>query len=313
MKVLGIDCGGSHLSCGLIEDKKILAWEDIRTDATSLRQLLPTLADVLRNLCARAGSPLDSCVGVGIGLPVVMDATTGETLSTLEKFRDLPDVDLSRWSMAELGLPARFENDARLALLGEHAAGAAAGAHDVVMITLGTGIGGAAMLQDRLLFSRLGQAGCLGGHLTVNLLGRRCVCGAIGCAEAEASTSVLPEVCREWPSFAGSKLAGVTPLNFDLLFQTADAGDRVANQVLSHCIRVWSALTVSLIHAYGPELILFGGGVMKRGEEILTPLREWVHKHMWTTSRGVPRIEVAALGNHAALFGAEALFSEAYR
>jgi glucokinase len=126
-----------------------------------------------------------------------LESRTGEVLSTLNKFADIQQVDLSAWSARELGLPVRFENDARMALLGEHSAGAAQGAQDVVMVTLGTGIGGAAMLQGHLLHSRYGQAGCLGGHLTVNFRGRRCKCGAIGCAEAEASTSVLEEVCRE--------------------------------------------------------------------------------------------------------------------
>lgn len=281
--------------------------------AGSFRSLLPLLANTLRDLCNRTGTTLEACDGVGMGLPVVLQSKTGEILSTLNKFSDLPDIDLSRWSLAELGLPVRLENDARLALLGEHHAGGAVGAHDVVMVTLGTGIGGAAMLQDRLLQSRFGHAGCLGGHLTVNMLGRRCVCGAIGCAEAEASTSVLPEVCGQWPGFAQSILTGISPLNFEVLFQAADKGDRIASEVLSHCIRVWSALTVSLIHAYGPELVLFGGGVMQRKEEVLTPLRERVSEHMWTTSRGVPRIEAASLGNEAALLGAEALFSETHQ
>jgi glucokinase len=78
--------------------------------------------------------------------------------------------------------------------------------------------------------------------------------------------------------------------------------------VLQHCFEVWAALTVSLIHAYGPELVLFSGGVMRRGEEIIAPIRDWVAMHMWGTIRGIPRIEPAALGRDAALLGAEALF-----
>ena len=308
MAVIAIDCGGSHLSCALIENKKILAKSVIETTANSIREILPELASTIRDLCLQCGVPVESCVGLAVGLPVTLNAKTGEILSTLDKFVDIRQVNLLAWGEQELGLPVRLENDARMALLGEQYAGAAIGAQDVVMVTLGTGIGGAAMLQGHLLYSEYGQAGCVGGHLTVNFRGRRCKCGAIGCAEAEASTSVLKQICREWPGFDKSALAAEADLNFQALFRAKDAGDAVAREILQHCLAVWSALTVSLIHAYGPELVLFGGAVMQRGEEIIVPIREWVSAHFWRTVRGVPRIQAATLGRNAALLGAEALF-----
>jgi glucokinase len=308
MRVLGIDCGGSHLSCALIENKKILSQSVIETDACSFEEMLPRLSETLRGLCRSAAVPLDSCAGLAIGLPVILQSGTGELLSTFTKYRDLPELDLAAWSRQELGLPIRLENDAGMALLGEWFAGASAGAQDMVMVTLGTGIGGAAMLQGRLLHSRYGQAGCLGGHLTVNYRGRVCACGAIGCAEAEASTSVLAEICREMPGFSTSLLAGENVINFETLFRSKDHGDSVAAAVVRHCVEVWSALAVTLIHAYGPEVLLFGGAVMRRGEELLQPIRDYVALHMWKTTCGIPRIETALLGSDAALFGAEAMF-----
>lgn len=309
MRVLGIDCGGSHVSCGLIEGGKILTQQEISTGSRSFREILPALTAMIRDVCAKSSVEIQTCSGIGLGLPVILDAGTGEILSTLDKFTDLAEIDLVSWSDREFGLPIRIENDARMALLGEHFAGAAGGAEDVVMITLGTGIGCAAMLQGRLLHSRFGQAGCVGGHISVNLIGRRCKCGAVGCAEAEASTSVLAQICREWPDFDTSSLAQADLMNFETLFRAKDAGDVVAAQVFQHCCEVWSSLTVSLIHAYGPELILFGGSVMRRGQEILDPIRAYVAAHMWRTVRGVPRIELASLGNDAALLGAAALFT----
>ena len=308
MTVIGIDCGGSHIACALLEEKKILGKEILATDASSFRQILPVLASTVRTLGRRCGVPIQSCHGMGIGLPVIFEAATGRILSTLDKFPDIAGVDLSAWGQRELGIPVRLENDARLALLGERYAGAAAGADDVVMITLGTGIGGAAMLEGKLLQSRFGQAGSLGGHLTVNFKGRRCKCGGVGCAEAEASTSVLREICDGWPGFKESKLACERVLDFETVFRCKDAGDRVAREVLEHCIEVWSALAASTIHAYGPELVLFGGAVMRRREDILEPIRHRVALRTWTTSHGMPRIDAAILGEDAALFGAESLF-----
>jgi glucokinase len=311
MSVLALDLGGSHVGCAVVSDGTLLASSTVTTDARSLRELLPELAAQLRKSCSAAGISPENCKGLGIGLPAIVDSRSGEVLSTLgSKFADCMGADLQAWSKREFGLPLRIENDARLALLGENSAGSTRGFEDVVMITLGTGIGVAVMLQHKLMHSQMGQAGNLGGHLVVRFDGRPCVCGAIGCAEAEASTSVLPDLCREWPGFEESSLAQETELNFATLFRARQAGDQVADQLIEHCIAIWSALTVSLIHAYGPQLILFGGGVAQRGEEILRPLRDYVERHSWKTSRGRPRIQAAILGADAALIGAETLFLE---
>jgi glucokinase len=96
--------------------------------------------------------------------------------------RTVKDIDLAEWFIENVGLPARIENDARMALLGESYAGAARGFTDVVMMTLGTGIGGVAMIEGKLLRGKHAQAGCLGGHIPAVFNGRPCTCGAIGCA-----------------------------------------------------------------------------------------------------------------------------------
>jgi glucokinase len=311
MSVLALDLGGSHVGCAVVSDGTLLASSTITTDARSLRELLPELTAQLRKSCSAAGISPQECKGLGIGFPAIVDSRSCEVLSTLgSKFADYTGADLQAWSKREFGLPLRIENDAKLALLGESSAGSTRGFEDVVMITLGTGIGVAVMLQHKLMRSQMGQAGNLGGHLVVRFDGRPCVCGAIGCAEAEASTSVLPQLCREWPGFEESSLAHEAELNFATLFRARHARDYVADQLIEHCIAIWSALTVSLIHAYGPQLILFGGGVAQRGEEILRPLRDYVERHSWKTSRGSPRIQTAILGADAALIGAETLFLE---
>jgi glucokinase len=305
MSVLSLDLGGSHISCALVAEGRIEGEARMPTAATRFAEVCPEVEAMLRSCAEQASVPAR---GMAMGYCGIVDGRSGEVLSTLNKYTDLPGIDLCGWAQRTFGLPLRLENDAALALLGEASYGAARGAADVVMITLGTGIGGAAMVGGQMLRSRFGQAGCLGGHLTVNFRGRQCVCGAVGCAEAEASTSVLPVICRESPEFASSRLASEPVLDFEVLFRLAEEGDRLAQQVADHCVAVWSALTVSLVHAYGPELVLFGGGVMHAGERVLAPIRDYVGRHMWTTVRGVPRIEGAQLGSKAALFGGATLF-----
>src|SRR6202789_356281 len=199
MSVLALDLGGSHVGCAVVSDGTFLASSTITTDARSLRELLPELTAQLRKNCSDAGISPKECKGLGIGFPAIVDSRSGEVLSTLgSKFADCTGADLQAWSKREFGLPLRIENDAKLALLGEHSVGSPRGFEDVVMITLGTGIGVAVMLQHKLMRSQIGQAGNLGGHLVVRFAGRPCFGGGIGCRGAEASTSVLHKLCREW-------------------------------------------------------------------------------------------------------------------
>ena len=256
MSVLALELGGSHISCALVAGTRVCAEADIPADARGFAEVRVAVEAMLCRCLEAAGGPVE---GLAVGFCGIVDGQSGEVLATLDKYPDFAGFDLAGWARDRFGLPVRIENDTALALLGEARAGAAQGARDVVLVTLGTGIGAAAMLGGRLLRSRHGQAGCLGGHLTVNYRGRRCVCGAIGCAEAEASTSVLPLLCREVPGFGGSALAGEARLDFETLFRVAEAGDTVACAVAAQCMEVWSALTVALIHAYGPLLVLFGG------------------------------------------------------
>lgn len=311
MSVLALDIGGSHVGYAVVDKGVVLCSSSIQTDRQSLQELLPDIAHQLREKCRSVGIRPGTCEGIAVGFPAIVDSRSGEVLSTLgSKFADVTGIQLRKWAMTEFGLPLRIENDARLALLGERSAGAARGFDDVVMVTLGTGIGVAVMLERRLLHSYLGQAGAIGGHMIVRFDGRQCVCGARGCAEAEASTSVLPVLCQGWPEFSGSSLAQEQRLNFETVFQALDAGDVVAAEVIEHCVAIWSALTVTLVHAYGPQLILFGGGVAQRGERLLRPLRDAVHRQSWKTSRGETMIENSMLGADAAFIGAEALMRE---
>ncbi len=272
--------------------------------------MLIRVEGMLRECLDEVNMTPSSARGIAIGYPGIVCSSTNEIISALDKYPDINGEALTRWARSSFDLRLRVENDARLALLGEVWAGAAQEAEDIVMVTLGTGIGGAAMIGGRLLESKAGYAGSLGGHLPVRMNGRPCVCGGIGCAEAEASTSTLPDLCRTWPGFDRSLLLRESRLDFQALFRAVDAHDCVAEQVLAYCLQVWSVLTVTLVHAYGPELVLFGGGVMHRGEQILAPIRSYLEKHMWRTTRGLPRIEEAKLGSRAALLGAASLFQE---
>ena len=310
MKALVVDLGGTHAGCGLVEDSRILAHESLDTArAKSLAAFLPMISEVLRSLVRQTGLRLEDVSGVAVGMPCIVDSRAMRALATHGKYDDAKEIDLCAWSQKEFGLPLRLENDARMALLGESFGGAAKGFSDVVMMTLGTGIGGVVMMEGKLIRGTHFQAGCLGGHLPVLFDGRRCTCGNVGCAEAEASGDSLAAVVNSWPGVAGSSLVKYSTFGFKELFAEAVAGDRVAREVRDRCLKIWAANAVAMIHAYDPELLVIGGGVMKSANVILPAIEAHVHQYAWTPW-GKVQVRAADLGNNAALLGGVPLLSE---
>lgn len=306
MAYLAIDLGGSHVMCGLVSEGSLSATETLSVpDCNQLAPLLPTLANTLGKLRDTAGKTIS---GVGLGFCGLVDERNNRIVSTNKKFVDAPELDLNDWAERTLNLPLRVCNDARLALRGEMSAGAGQGHRDVVMFTLGTGIGGVVALDGRFPSGAHGLAACLTGHLPVTLAGRRCTCGGHGCAESEASGWALPILCREHPDFLKSRLAE-TDLNFLNLFTLAEKGDVVAASIRDHCLKVWGVVTAAAVTAYDPALVIFGGGVMKAGDVILPYVREYVRNNVWSPL-SEPQIVAAKLGNQAALYGVEPLFQE---
>ena len=304
MKAIAIDLGGSHASLGLIEDRTILATRELALDASlGIAPALPIFAGLTRELLCEHGTTAADCAGLALSFCGLADFRTGRVVSTDGKYDDAPSIDLPRWCYDELGLVFAIENDARMALLGESYAGAARTTSDAVMITLGTGIGGAAMMNGQLVRGKHVQGGCLGGHLPSVLNGRKCLCGAVGCTEAEASGWALPLIAREWDGFAESALAREPSIDFRALFSLADAGDPVSQAIRDRCLQVWAAGAVGLVHAYDPEKIVMGGGVMRRADLIVPFVQAYVKQHAWTPW-GTVEVVAAELGNHAGLLGA---------
>jgi glucokinase len=311
MNLLAVDLGGSHASCALMSNGELIdSAETAISDNLKLDLALNCIADLFQLLLRRNTIASETCAGIAFSFCGLVDAGSQRILSTNGKYLDFETVDLPAWSLANFNLPLRLENDARTALLGERQAGCARGFDDIVIVTLGTGIGGAAMMEGRLVRGKHSQAGCLGGHFTVNHHGGVCKCGNIGCAEAEASSWSLPQLCASHPKFSCSPLSRQPEVTFAELFYFSSNGDPCAVDVRDHCLRVWGACAVNLIHAYDPELVIFGGGCMKSADQILPAVTQYIHRHAWTPW-GRVQVRSAGLGGRAALFGAIPLFEGA--
>jgi glucokinase len=303
-KAIAIDLGGSHASIAIMDDSKMLALQEVEIKATDgLAPLLPRLEEIVHAMLRSSDIKPDDCLGISLSVPSVVDFEKTRILSANDKYSDGPSLDLSEWSNATFSLPLVLENDARASLMGEHAAGAASGFADVLMLTFGTGIGCAVFANGKPFRTSQAQGGNLGGHVVVSLNGRACTCGAIGCMEAEASTWALDYVVKEWPDIELSTLSEELVMNYKILFDHAAAGDEIAGKILNRCIQVWCAGIVGLIHCYGPEIVVLGGGVMQSAGRILPPIRAHVDRYAWTPT-GKVKIEAAKLGNQAALYAA---------
>jgi len=310
MKALAIDLGGTHATCAVLDDRAILAEEVVSTDGTQgLKPVLPLFVQTFHSLLQKTGVNAKDCAGLGFSFCGLADSRIGRIVSTNQKYDDAVGIDFVAWCKQAFGIPLRIENDARMALLGERYAGAARGFDDIVMTTLGTGIGGAAMIGGKLILGKHAQGGCLGGHLPVLFNGRTCTCGNIGCPEAEAAGWSIPLVARDWPGYAESALGQDEPVNFEKLFRYAKNGDTVSLTLRDRCLQIWAASTTGLVHAYDPEIVVYGGGVMKSADIIIPFVQAYVEKHTWTPW-GKVRVRAAALGNNAGLLGAIPLLLE---
>jgi glucokinase len=307
------DIGGTRIKLAVMKHHTVLAQDCL--EARSHEGLAPQLPRIVRafdELCIKSGVGVHERSAVAIAFPSLIDADTGRVRTAYGKYSDAPDLDLVRWAQVTLGLPLVIENDARAALLGEWQAGAGRGSNDLVMVTLGTGLGTAALIRGHLVRGRHGQAGVLGGHLTVRQDGRACTCGNQGCAEAEASTFALPAIAARRSDFAASPLSTARTIDYAAVLRLARERDPCAIALRTQAIEIWTAMIVNLIHAYDPERVIIGGGIVAGGVDFLDELEHHVHRRAHTPWGRVDMLP-AQLGDAAALYGGEYLVGEKLR
>ncbi|CAN5489412.1 ROK family protein [soil metagenome] len=301
MVVYAVDAGGSRIKLAAVEGGRIVARSSLEARAhEGLAAALPRIAEALRRFKMPAQ-------GISLAFPSLTEGNF--VVGDVGKYRDAEALDLAEWAWTELRLRLVLENDARAAAIGEWQHGAGQGTTDMVMVTLGTGIGTGVISEGRVLRGKHGAAGILGGHMTARLRGRDCPCGNVGCWETEASTVALPAMVLDPLAPLGERGQGVRGVCHDYksVFAAAENGDPTAIRLRDHSLDAWGSLAVSLIHAYDPEILVFGGGVMEAGEAILSPVREKVRRHAWTPW-GKPKVVASILGYDAALLGGEWLF-----
>ena len=306
--VLGIELGGGHATCGIAHPGGILVSQTITVPPGSLLEpLLPCFAQMLQAMLVEQGIDTSECAGLGLAFCGLVDTKRNKAWCIGSKYDDAVSLNLEPWCEKTFGLPFQMENDARLALLGESIAGAAKGCNDVVMILLGTGFGTAAIMEGRIVQGRYSLAAARGGHYTISLAETPCFCGNVGCVETEASTWSLSEISKRKEFSLLSLHPGSVYSDFRSLVESCETKDPGALALLAP-VRVWSAATITMVHAYDADTVILGGGVMRASELILPRLAAMIQKHAWTPW-GTLDVRKAALGESASLIGITRLFN----
>lgn len=298
--------GGTKLLAGAVDDGFRVHYRTQRT-VSGLDQsaLLDVSAEAVEEVRDAAGGDVSA---VGFGIPALMDRRSGRAVVSVHlPLEDVPFADI----MAErLGVPVFVDNDSNAAALAEHRAGAARGATDAVMLTLGTGIGGGLILRGELYHGAVG-AGAELGHMVIDLDGPPCHgnCPSRGCVEALASgTALVREATRvagERPqSGLGRALSSGRALLGPLITELAHDGDEAACEVIGLIGSRLGVAISNLVNIFNPQVVVVGGGVIGAGELLLAPARAVVAERALRPSRDEVRILAAQFGVEAGMVGA---------
>lgn len=302
-QVIAVDLGGTKLAAGLVGDDGAVVRHAVEpTDLTDEEALLTQLERVIGGLAG------DGLAALGVGVPSTIDQRSGRAVASVNI--PLAGVDLRDRLSSRFGVPVLIENDGNAAAVAEHRLGAARGAQNVVMLTLGTGVGGGLILGNRLYRGAVGAAGEL-GHITLDLDGPPCqgTCPGRGHLEALASgmaaDKLAARAAAERPDGdLGRAAAAGREVDSRLLVELAGAGPGDARDVLDHVGLHLGVGMSDLVNAFNPEVIVVGGGFSEAGELLLAPARRVVAQRALVPARDVVRIVEAELGPEAGLIGA---------
>lgn len=307
---IGIDLGGTVIKTGVVRDGNVLMTSRIDADSQNgLARKLPMIGEGIDSMIASLGLSACDIAGVALAFPGIVDFRNRKAASTNAKYDDAPGLDIESWVRERYNVPFVMDNDARMAMVGEWKSGAGRGAENMVMMTIGTGIGTGAVVDSRPLYGKNWCAGSLGGHLSVDYRGRRCTCGNVGCVEAHSASFFLPRIVGENSNVSESFRSDASNYNYRTLFDKYRSGDEDAAIILRECMDVWAEAVVNYIHAYDPEVVVIGGGIMKSADIILPYLQQRVKALAWCPGDEV-RIVAAETGDDAALLAVEHYFKE---
>lgn len=304
----GIDIGGTTVKIGLIsaDGEIITRWEILTRKGSDPAGLLQDVKNALETCMAEKQIVREDILGIGMTAPgpVTADGVLQNAVNI-----GWGAVKLAEEAERILGIfPVSIGNDARVAALGEAAFGAGKGANSMLMVTLGTGVGGGVVLNGKILMGESGVAGEI-GHMTIDPYETEtCGCGKKGCLEQYASATGMVRAAERFlqEKDTESVLRNLEQVTAKDLWDAAKAGDRLANEITDFvCDRLGSAIA-NAIYLVDTEMIVIGGGVSGAGQFLLDKIKKAYQGKVFAHSRN-KKFALAELGNDAGIMGAAAL------
>ncbi len=311
---IGIDLGGTNIKVGVVDENyNIIGKSNIKTNLPRPgEEIAESIVEGVKQACEAAGIALSDVNSVGIGTPGVANRVTGVVLhSNNLGFNNFP---LGKILSDKLGTHVYVENDANAAAFGEVVNGAGKGYKNVVVITLGTGVGGGIIIDGKI-YSGSNFAGAEIGHTVIEVDGAQCSCGRKGCFEAYSSATALinftKEAMQEDKSTKMWEIAGsLDNVDGKTAFDGFRAGDKKATDVVNTYIGYLGCGLTNMINIFQPEILLIGGGICKEGKNLTDPLLRYIADECYCIDpNSSTKLDICKLGNDAGIIGAASLYT----
>jgi glucokinase len=289
---IGVDIGGTGIKAAIVD----IRGELLESFCEPSPRSTSALRDFVGSVVKRAKAPVR---GIGVGCKGIIDANSTRVKSSPGDLCFLEGQLLSEVIGAG-DVPVCAENDARAALIGEVLWGAARGRRNVVMLTLGTGVGGAVLVDGVVLHGAGGAAGHL-GHTTIDPRGGLCICGNYGCLETHFSSRAIESdywahMHRAAPAKLSISSTGEVP-NPEAIFRAAADGDECARYVVDRALEYLGAALVSFLHTFDPEIFILGGNIVAAGPQLIAPIQDKIARRTRTLlGREVPIVFQTLVG-----------------
>lgn len=311
---IGIDLGGTNIKVGLVNEKyEIIAKATAPTDLPRPAEAIcKSIVDTVWKVLNEAKVTIGEVNSIGIGTPGVANRNSGTVLYSCNL--DFKNTDLRSLIKKYLDKPLYVENDANAAAFGEVLAGAGKGFKDVIVVTLGTGVGGGIIIDGKI-YTGFNFCGAELGHTVIEFGGRQCSCGRKGCFEAYSSATALINMTKEaMEEHKDSKMweiaGSLDNVDGKTAFDGMRADDAAAKDVVKTYIDYLGCGLVNIINTFQPEVLLIGGGICKEGENLTNPLNEIIKRDSYCIdAERTTKLDICKLGNDAGIIGAAFLYT----
>ena len=317
---LGVDFGGTHIAAGIVDDNgKLLIKRSTKTKRQRpIDEIMADLLALCDDVAKRTNIKIKDITTIGLGIPANIHPD-GKRVVYGNNIKGLDNVNIEKIVKKHYPhMKVFLENDANAAALAEFICGAAKGCKNVVMVTLGTGVGGGIIIDGKI-YSGTNFAGGEIGHIVIDRNGEKCNCGRRGCWEQYASVTALSRQTADMIDlYPDSKIYDLIDgkkikISGRTAFEAMEMGDECGRKIVEQWIEYISIGVVDMINILQPDMVVIGGGISREGDKIISPVREYVKKNVYAGEVDtIPQTKIVAatMGNDAGIVGAALLYRD---